>query len=352
MVPSGLSSQADDLQAARDKEPTLKAEYKTKLAQAINLDALKKQKEEVQTYVTQLEKQLPGKAEMDALLTDINQAGVGRGLVIDQFIPGQTETKEYYAELPIAIRVTGRFHDIGAFAADIAALSRIVTLHNLSISPDSKSTGGGLVDGSACADLSLPRSDGSRRGSQGRRPGQGQEMNRLLCITAGALMLSALGACTADNDELIQWMEQQHKEIKPSIAPIFPPKKFDPQAYLGVTGVEPFGSQKLIPVGGPANGKGSALLVAAKAHATQELESYPLDSMSMVGSLQQGGKAHALIMVESRLHDVKVGDWIGQNYGQITAITDSQITLRETVQDPTGEWIERTSTLQIQEKAR
>jgi len=139
-----LSSQADDLQAARDKEPALKAEYKTKLAQAINLDALKKQKEEVQTYVTQLEKQLPGKAEMDALLTDINQAGVGRGLVIDQFIPGATETKEYYAELPIAIRVTGRFHDIGAFAADIAALSRIVTLHNLSISPDQKGVGGGL----------------------------------------------------------------------------------------------------------------------------------------------------------------------------------------------------------------
>ena len=136
-----LSSQSDDLQAARDKEPALKTEYRTKLAQAINLDALKKQKEEVQTYVTQLEKQLPGKAEMDALLTDINQAGVGRGLVIDQFIPGQTETKEYYAELPIAIRVSGRFHDIGAFAADIAALSRIVTLHNLAISPDAKGNG-------------------------------------------------------------------------------------------------------------------------------------------------------------------------------------------------------------------
>ncbi len=177
-------------------------------------------------------------------------------------------------------------------------------------------------------------------------------MNRLLCITAGALMLSALGACTADNDELIQWMEQQHKEIKPNIAPIFPPKKFDPQPYMGVTGVEPFGAQKLIPVGGVANPKSSALLAAAKAHAAQELESYPLDSMTMVGSLQQGGKAHALLMVENRLHDVKVGDWIGQNYGQITGITDTQITLRETVQDPTGEWIERTSTLQLQEKAR
>jgi type IV pilus assembly protein PilO len=133
-----LSDQADDLQRVRDKEPALKTEYRNKLAQAINLDALKKQKEEVQTYVTQLEKQLPGKAEMDALLTDINQAGVGRGLVIDQFIPGQTETKEYYAELPIAIKVSGRYHDIGAFAGDIAALSRIVTLHNLSIAPADK----------------------------------------------------------------------------------------------------------------------------------------------------------------------------------------------------------------------
>jgi type IV pilus assembly protein PilO len=83
------------------------------------------------------------------LLTDINQAGVGRGLVIDQFIPGQTETKEYYAELPIAIRVSGRFHDIGAFAADIAALSRIVTLHNLTITPDAKAGGTLSMDATA-----------------------------------------------------------------------------------------------------------------------------------------------------------------------------------------------------------
>jgi len=140
-----LSDQADQLQAARDKEPALKNEYRTKLAQAINLEALKRQKEEVQGYVTQLEKQLPGKAEMDALLSDINNAGIGRGLVIDQFIPGQTETKDYYAELPISIRVSGKYHDIGAFAADIAALSRIVTLHNLAIVPgDQKSAPGTL----------------------------------------------------------------------------------------------------------------------------------------------------------------------------------------------------------------
>jgi len=83
--------------------------------------------------VTQLEKQLPGKAEMDALLSDINQAGLGRGLQFELFRPGQVVVKDYYAELPISIRVSGRYHDIGSFAADIANLSRIVTLHNVTL---------------------------------------------------------------------------------------------------------------------------------------------------------------------------------------------------------------------------
>jgi len=103
--------------------------------QAVNLDALKKQLEQVQQYVTQLERQLPSKAEMDALLSDINQAGIGRSLQFELFRPGQVSIKEYYAELPIAIRVSGRYHDVGLFAADIANLSRIVTLNNLSLSP-------------------------------------------------------------------------------------------------------------------------------------------------------------------------------------------------------------------------
>jgi type IV pilus assembly protein PilO len=128
-----LSGQSDQLQAERDKEPTLKQDYQSKLAQAVNLAELKKQRIQVQEYVTQLEKQLPGKAEMDALLSDINQAGLGRGLEFDLFKPGQVEVKDYYAELPISIKVSGRYHDVGAFAADIANLSRIVTLHNLQI---------------------------------------------------------------------------------------------------------------------------------------------------------------------------------------------------------------------------
>jgi len=130
-----LSSQADELQAERDKEPRLKDEYRGKVAQAVNLGELRKQRIQVEEYVKQLEKQLPGKAEMDALLSDINQAGLGRGLDFELFRPGQVVVKDYYAELPISIRVSGRYHDIGAFTADIANLSRIVTLHNLAITP-------------------------------------------------------------------------------------------------------------------------------------------------------------------------------------------------------------------------
>jgi type IV pilus assembly protein PilO len=130
-----LSSSADALAAEQASELQLREDYKKKLKQAINLDALKKQREQVQTYVTQLEKQLPSKAEMDALLSDINQAGLGRSLNFDVFRPGQVSVKEYYAELPITVRVTGKYHDIGAFASDVAQLSRIVTLNNLGITP-------------------------------------------------------------------------------------------------------------------------------------------------------------------------------------------------------------------------
>lgn len=125
----------EELTAEKAKEAKLREDYSKKVAQAVNLEALKKQREQVLQYVTQLEKQLPSKAEMDALLSDINQAGLGRSLQFELFRPGQVSVKEYYAELPIALRVSGRFHDMGAFASDISQLSRIVTLNNLSLVP-------------------------------------------------------------------------------------------------------------------------------------------------------------------------------------------------------------------------
>lgn len=128
-----LSPVSDELAAERSTEETLKQDFSNKLGQAANLAELKKQRLQVQEYVTQLEKQLPGKAEMDALLSDINQAGLGRGLDFELFKPGESVVKDYYAELPISIKVSGSYHDVGAFAADVANLSRIVTLHDMTI---------------------------------------------------------------------------------------------------------------------------------------------------------------------------------------------------------------------------
>ena len=142
-----INSSQVELEAEQATELKLREDYKVKLAKAVNLDVLKKQREQVLQYVTQLEKQLPSKAEMDALLSDINQAGLGRSLQFDLFRPAQVVVRDYYAELPIALRVTGRYHDVGAFASDIANLSRIVTLNNLVLAP--KSDGSLTMDATA-----------------------------------------------------------------------------------------------------------------------------------------------------------------------------------------------------------
>jgi type IV pilus assembly protein PilO len=123
----------EELDEGIAQEATLKTQYADKLMQAVNLEVLRTQKEQVGQYVRQLEKQLPSKAEMDALLSDINQAGVGRGAQLMLFKPGQTVVREYYAELPINVRVVGNYHDLGAFASDLANLARIVTLNNVQI---------------------------------------------------------------------------------------------------------------------------------------------------------------------------------------------------------------------------
>ena len=131
-----------ELDEARQKEETLRQEYKTKVAKAVNLDALKQQLEEVRQYVALLERQLPSEAEMDALLSDISQAGYARGLQVNLFRPNQVVIQDYYAELPISIKGSGKFHDVANFAADIANLSRIVTLNNITMNP-AKDNGSG-----------------------------------------------------------------------------------------------------------------------------------------------------------------------------------------------------------------
>ena len=150
-----LADAVGRLQSEQDREPVLKGDFRLKLNQAINLGELRKQKLQVQEYVNQVEKQLPGKAEMDALLSDINQAGLGRGLQFESFRPGQVRLRDYYAELPISLKVTGKYHDIGAFSADIANLSRIVTLHDLNLMVQSGTRESGRNVGAALMTLEV-----------------------------------------------------------------------------------------------------------------------------------------------------------------------------------------------------
>lgn len=174
-------------------------------------------------------------------------------------------------------------------------------------------------------------------------------MKRLLTSLAGALLLTG---CGSDIDELRQWMEQQRKEAKATVTPLLPPKKFLPQPYESAVGADPFSPQKLSVAIKQEAAQPNSLLTAEISRRKEPLEAYPLDTMSMVGSLTRDNRRYSLLRVDNLLYQVKAGDYLGQNFGRITKISETEITLREVVQDAAGEWIERTSTLQLQEKGR
>ena len=177
-------------------------------------------------------------------------------------------------------------------------------------------------------------------------------MTRGTTLALTMAIVSLLGACGANHEELQQWMEQQRREVKPNVKPLQPPKKFDPQPYALAQAVEPFSNQKLTVAIKQESRQPNSLLSGELNRRKEPLESYPLDSVRMVGSLARGGLPYALLKVDSLLYQVKVGDYLGQNYGRITKIAETEIALREIVQDAAGEWIERVSKLQLQEKAR
>jgi type IV pilus assembly protein PilP len=174
---------------------------------------------------------------------------------------------------------------------------------------------------------------------------------RLRAIT-GALAVCVLAGCTGEQEELQEWMEQQKREVKPNVQPLTPPKKFDPQPYTALDAVEPFSTQKLTVALKQEARQPNSMLAAEINRRKEPLEAYPLDSMSMVGSVVKQGRQYALLKVDNLLYQVKVGDYLGQNYGKIMKITETDVTLREIVQDAAGEWTERTGSLQLQENAR
>ena len=166
---------------------------------------------------------------------------------------------------------------------------------------------------------------------------------------AAAVLLSG---CSDQQEELQGWMDQQRREVKPRVEPLLAPKKFDPQAYAGALAVDPFSNQKLSVALKQEARQPNSLLSSELNRRKEPLEAYPLDSMGMVGSVNRDGRPFALVRVDNLLYQVKVGDYLGQNYGRITRIGETEVTLREIVQDAAGEWTERAAALQLQDRTR
>jgi type IV pilus assembly protein PilP len=175
----------------------------------------------------------------------------------------------------------------------------------------------------------------------------------LLLLYGSALLLAG---CGASNEESIRaWMVEERNQTRPRVQPIPAPKQFVPQTYTNSDAMEPFSNQKLTQAlkrdasQVAANG---ALVAPELARRKEPLESFPLDGMVLVGSILKAGQPVALVKVDSLLYQVKPGSYLGQNYGRVTKINETEVVMREIVQDAVGEWIERVATLQLQESAK
>lgn len=173
---------------------------------------------------------------------------------------------------------------------------------------------------------------------------------RTCALAVCAVLFSGCGS--SGDEELRQWMSELRATTKPRVTPLTEPKQFQPQAYSAESGVEPFNSIKLTQALRRESNQlaaNAALIAPEMSRRKEPLEAFPLDVMAMVGSLDKQGAPTALVMVDKLLYQVRLGNYIGQNYGKITRITENSIQLREIVQDATGDWIERTATLDLQE---
>ena len=180
-------------------------------------------------------------------------------------------------------------------------------------------------------------------------------MNVQSALAAAGVLLALAGCGPSTNEELKAWMTAQRAQTRPSVQPIPEPKKFTPQAYNQEGATDPFSNLKLTQAlkreSGQSNAN-AALVAPELARRKEPLESYPLDSMMMVGSLVKLGQPVALLKVDNLLYQVRPGNYLGQNYGRISKVGETEVVLREIVQDAAGEWIERTATLQLQERSK
>lgn len=167
------------------------------------------------------------------------------------------------------------------------------------------------------------------------------------------LVTGVLAGCGASSDDDVRhWMEEERNHTQPRVAPIPAPKQFKPEPYENASALEPFSNQKLtqaLKKDSTQTAANVALIAPELARRKEPLEAFPLDTMALVGSIIKAGQHVALLKVDNLLYQVRLGGYLGQNYGKVTKITETEITLREIVQDAVGEWIERVATIQLQE---
>lgn len=182
-------------------------------------------------------------------------------------------------------------------------------------------------------------------------------MKGLAWLFAGIGVLVVVGCSTSGEDEIRKWMQEERGRTKPQVKPIAPPKQFKPETYGNADKPDPFSNQKLTQalrneVAQTNAQNNSALVEPELARRKEPLEAVPLDTMALVGNIQQGGKLVALVKVDNFLYQIKQGAYLGQNYGKVVKITETEITLREIVQDAAGTWVERMQTLSLQERGK
>ena len=169
------------------------------------------------------------------------------------------------------------------------------------------------------------------------------------------LQMLLAGCGSSQEEDIRAWMVEERNQTKPKVAPLPEPKQFKPEAYTNATAVEPFSNQKLTQAlkrDSAQVASNGALVEPELARRKEPLEAFPLDTMSLVGSITKGGQQVALLKVDNLLYQIKLGNYLGQNYGRVTKISETEVTLREIVQHAVGEWIERVATLQLQERAK